>query len=271
MLGIPQYAQRSHLLRSESMLVKMTRDDAQRYKDFLQQYKHRVTLNPPVYKPYGAMTIRRKLSGLRCFFKFCNRHGLMEVSPMDGIRLPKRPKFVPKFLTDQEVTVLLESPLTSTKSGARDRAILECLSSTGIRVSELVGLNVQDVDLNRFVIFVRRHGSTKGRLLPIGQTVIDAIMQYLEMRGIDPKMCGSLAGPLFLNKQCSRLSMRGVRRMLCKSCIKSGIGAAGISPQTFRNTCAARMLNRGESATTVKERLGFGNESSIKRYSMTGG
>ncbi len=179
---------------------------------------------------------------------------------MLSLSSPKMEKYLPEFLTEGEVTKLIESAFAKNESderGLRDRAILETFYSTGIRISELVGLDIEDIDFIGGIIKVMGKGR-KERLVPIGDTAMLAIREYLEKRKID-------ARALFLNKSKARISARGVRDIVEKYIHLAGI-REGVSPHTLRHSFATHLLNRGADLRTVQELLGHANLSTTQIY-----
>lgn len=208
-------------------------------------------------KPYLAKTLTRKLSSLRSFFKFLHREGLIKSNPAVLLMSPKREKRLPKFLTEDEATQFVEAPMADNVMGKRDRAILETLYSTGIRVSELVGLNVDQVDLIGSIVKVAGKGK-KERLVPIGTKAVDAIRDYVESRA-------KASSILFLNKNGTRLSARSVGTIVHKY-IKLISASHDISPHVLRHTFATHLLNRGADLRSVQELLGHVHLSTTQIY-----
>lgn len=202
-------------------------------------------------------SLARKLSSLRSFFKFLQREGVIKDNPAVLLMSPKLDKTLPKFLSEEEMVAFIESPDTTRESGARDRAILETLYSTGIRVSELVGLDVDQVDLIGNIAKVRGKGK-KERLVPIGNKAIRAIKNYLDCR----KKKGQ---PLFLNKNGTRLSARSVYNITNKY-IREAALHRDISPHVLRHSFATHLLNRGADLRSVQELLGHVNLSTTQIY-----
>jgi integrase/recombinase XerC len=215
---------------------------------------------------YTKSTTARKLATLRSFYKFCIRRDLCRVSPMVGIRTPKQEKRLPKCLDLDEVQRLLDAPDDADILGARDKAMLEVLYSSGIRVSELVDLKPVDVDLDEGILRVRGKGR-KDRLTPIGSQAILALRHYLRMRGVDPESPEILGGEqrVFLNKHGDALSTRSVRRKLDKYLVQVGLDP-GISPHTLRHSFATHLLNNGADLRSVQELLGHQSLSTTQIY-----
>lgn len=215
-------------------------------------------------KNYSKSTIARKLATLRSFYKFCLRRGYVESHPLAAIRTPKQEKRLPKFLELEQISKLLATPDDNTLLGARDRAMLEVLFSTGVRVSELVDLNFADVDFEGQAIRVRGKGK-KQRTTPIGPTAIAAIRKYLELRRSDARSASFDQEALFVNKHGQRLSTRSVRRKLDKYLAEAGLDP-DISPHTLRHSFATHMLNNGADLRSVQELLGHQSLSTTQVY-----
>jgi integrase/recombinase XerC len=213
---------------------------------------------------YSKATVARKLATLRSFYKFCVKRGYKDTNPVAPIRTPKQEKRLPKFLEMDQVKALLEAPDDSTLLGARDRAMLETLYSTGIRVSELVGLSVDDIDFLGEAVVVRGKGR-KERITPIGPTALSAIRRYLELRQRDDRSPRFDQQALFVNKHGQRLSTRSVRRKLDKYLVQVGLDPT-ISPHTLRHTFATHMLNAGADLRSVQELLGHQSISTTQIY-----
>ncbi|HAJ57717.1 MAG TPA: tyrosine recombinase XerC [Candidatus Omnitrophica bacterium] len=205
----------------------------------------------------AVRSVSRKLSSLRSFFKFLIKDGLLKVNPTDAIVSPKREKPLPKFLTEEDAAKLVDAPDTSTLKGLRDRAILESLYSTGMRVSELVALKEDDVDFIGGVVKVLGKGK-KERMLPIGDRALRAIRNYLGKRAMDARV-------IFLNKNKKPLGVRGLRKMLDGYIVKISL-KEHISPHTLRHSFATHLLNRGADLRSVQELLGHANLSTTQIY-----
>jgi integrase/recombinase XerC len=208
-------------------------------------------------------SMARKLSAVRSFFKFLEKHGVISGNPAETVLTPKQDKPIPNYLSVDDVFRLLDSVKTGDVSGKRDRAILETLYSTGIRVSELAGLNLPDVDFSGKTIRVTGKGS-KERIVPIGKTALGAIRAYrdsLDAKGsaVNPK------GALFLNKNKGRLSARSVARMLDNAARKAGLNVP-VAPHDLRHSFATHMLDAGLDLRMVQELLGHRQLSTTQRY-----
>jgi integrase/recombinase XerC len=214
---------------------------------------------------YTKSTTARKLATLRSCYKFLIRRGMMTVNPLASIRTPKQEKRLPKCLDLEQVQKLLDAPGDGDILAARDKAMLEVLYSSGIRVSELVELDMSDMDLQEGVLRVRGKGR-KDRLTPIGSQAIKAVQRYFELRAIDLKsQQGHHATRVFLNKHGETLSTRSVRRKLDKYLVEAGLDP-GISPHTLRHSFATHLLNNGADLRSVQELLGHQSLSTTQIY-----
>jgi integrase/recombinase XerC len=216
-------------------------------------------------KQYSKATIARKLATLRSFYKFLVKRNHVSSNPVVSIRTPKQEKKLPRFLEYEEVKKLLNTPPVNTWLGARDRAILETLYSTGIRVSELVALNMDDIDFLGEVVHVRGKGK-KERIAPIGSSALQVIQHYMEYRNKRAQSNGNFDSKvLFVNKHGRRLSTRSVRRKMDKYLKMSGLDP-DISPHTLRHSFATHMLNNGADLRSVQELLGHQSLSTTQIY-----
>jgi integrase/recombinase XerC len=216
-------------------------------------------------KQYSKATIARKLATLRSFYKFLVKRSQLGSNPVAAVRTPKQDKKLPRFLEYEEVKRLLETPPMNNWLGARDRAILETLYSTGIRVSELVALNMDDVDFLGEVVHVRGKGK-KERISPIGSSALQVIQHYMEFRNKRAQSNSNFDSKvLFVNKHGRRLSTRSVRRKMDKYLKMAGLDPA-ISPHTLRHSFATHMLNNGADLRSVQELLGHQSLSTTQVY-----
>ena len=202
---------------------------------------------------YAPTSISRRLASLRSFFKFAQREGLADSNPAKPLRNPRRQRKLPHFLSSDEIGMLLSAPPTSQPMGQRDSAILETLYSAGLRVSELVGINLNDLDLEDGLVRVRGKGK-KERLAPLGSFAVKAMQNWLRMRAPDKKEAGR-DGAVFLNKFGKRLTTRSIGRMLEKYLKLTGLDLR-TSPHTLRHSFATHLLNGGADIRSVQELLG---------------
>ena len=216
-------------------------------------------------KQYSKATIARKLATLRSFYKFLVKRNQLGSNPVVAVRTPKQDKKLPRFLEYDEVKKLLETPPMNSWLGARDRAILETLYSTGIRVSELVALNMDDVDFLGEIVHIRGKGK-KERISPIGSSALQVIQHYMEFRNKRAQSSSNFDSKvLFVNKHGGRLSTRSVRRKMDKYLKMAGLDPE-ISPHTLRHSFATHMLNNGADLRSVQELLGHQSLSTTQVY-----
>jgi integrase/recombinase XerC len=218
---------------------------------------------------YSAATMARKIATLRSFYKWADRRGLADSNPMTLIRTPRQSKRLPKAITIEQVEQLLAAPDEHDVLGLRDRAMLETLYSTGLRVSELVGLELEDLDMTAEALRVRGKGK-KERVVPLGSHALGAVNRYIDrMRG-EGRLTGSWGEgkthrPLFVNKHGGRLSSRSVRRKLDKYLKQVGMDPS-ISPHTLRHSFATHLLDNGADLRSVQELLGHQSLSTTQVY-----
>ncbi|MFO8053019.1 MAG: tyrosine recombinase XerC [Candidatus Omnitrophota bacterium] len=208
-------------------------------------------------KKLNKRTISRKISTLKSFFKFLLRERILKNNPAASLIYPRLDKPLPKFLTEDQVRKILELPDTNKLLGVRDKAILELLYSTGARVSELVSIKLDNLDLIGGVVKVTGKGK-KERLLPLGEPAIESIRLYLSGRRDDQRV-------LFLNKNNKPLGDRGVRLIISKY-IKNAALSLDVSPHVFRHSFATHLLNHGADLRSVQELLGHSSISTTQIY-----
>ena len=218
---------------------------------------------------YSPATMARKIATLRSFYKWASKRSLLPTNPMTLIRTPRQAKRLPKAITVEQIEQLLSAPDDRDPLGARDRAMLETLYSTGIRVSELVDLDISDLDENTQALRVRGKGK-KERIVPLGSHALAAIRHYISVLGNDERYAGAWAPgnndrPLFVNKHAKRLSSRSVRRKLDKYLAQVGLDP-GISPHTLRHSFATHLLDNGADLRSVQELLGHQSLSTTQGY-----
>lgn len=210
-------------------------------------------------------TTARKLASLRSFVKYLCREGVLEGNPIAAVATPKQDKRLPKFLYPREIELLINAPDISTPNGTRDKTILETLYATGLRVSELVGMDIKDIDFGEQIIKVRGKGN-KERIVPFGSKAREALINYIETgRNKLLQNNGDSCQALFLNKYGNRLSQRSVRNILNKYVEDVALNQK-ISPHTLRHTFATHLLNGGSDLRTVQELLGHVKLSTTQIY-----
>lgn len=217
-----------------------------------------------LHKRHKKTTIARKLSALRSFFRFLVKKGLITKNPAETVLTPKRGRPVPNYLPVDEAFRLLDGVQGNSVLALRNRAILETLYSTGLRVSELVGMDIQDVDFDRGMVRVLGKGN-KERLAPVGKKALRCMRVYLDKRNQGETMCDSDSAPLFLNRLGGRLSSRSVARLLDKVVRELGL-LRPITPHGLRHTFATHMLDAGTDLRMVQELLGHASLSTTQRY-----
>jgi len=212
-------------------------------------------------------TIARKIASLRAFFEFLRERGLIERNPVRSMRDP-RGRTLPRWLGQAEVRRLVEAPCGDGLAAVRDRAILEVLYSTGMRVSELVGLDHDRLDLRAGVVTVRGKGR-KERLTILGDPARDALGAYLEHPKRRPARRGLDAGreAVFLNLRGGRLTTRSVARIVDRY-VKQAALSGGVSPHTLRHTFATHLLEAGAGLRDIQELLGHAALSTTTLYAQ---
>jgi integrase/recombinase XerC len=211
-------------------------------------------------------TIARKLSALKSFFRFLELRGFCSINPASEIATPKQEKYIPTYLPIDDMFALLEKPDREKPSGLRDLSILELLYSSGLRVSELVNVNVEHLDRTARLVRVSGKGG-KERVLPVGRKAIAALSEYLEQTDQQRKRSGygTDQGPLFLNNRGGRLSTRSVHRLVKRYARECGI-ATEISPHSIRHTFATHLLDGGADLRSIQEMLGHVSLSTTQKY-----
>ncbi len=208
-------------------------------------------------------SIARKLSAIRSFYRYLLRERIIPTSPLATTSSPKLDKRLPSFLTQEEVKQLLEAPDLSTPQGQRDRALMELLYASGLRVSELVNINLEQVNLDSCEIRVWGKGS-KERVVLMGKPAANALQTYLSQGR--PKLIGNKRiSALFLNRYGGRVTERRVQRILEKYASLVDIGKR-VHPHMLRHTFATHLLDGGADLRVVQELLGHANLSSTQIY-----
>lgn len=217
-------------------------------------------------KEYGRSnsTITRFLASIRCFYKYLNSINVTSINPAQGINLEKKEKKLPQILSSHEIELLLAQPNCLEPKGCRDKAMLEVLYATGIRVSELVDLDVDDVNLSAGILICKGNGNKGERIIPIHMTAVTAISDYLNrvrnvMLTIDHERA------LFVNLNGKRLTRQGCWKIL-KSYTKMARINKDITPHTLRHSFATHLLQNGAQLTDIKEMLGHADISSTQIY-----
>jgi len=212
-----------------------------------------------LHKELAKSSIGRKLASIRSLFRFLLRRGLLAKNPAELISTPKKEKKLPFHLNIDEVTTLVQAPLQPDILSVRDRAILETLYSSGLRVSELTGLNVGGVDAGSGSVRVLGKGG-KERLVPFGSKAAEALACYLQARG-NP----SYDAPLFINARGGRLTRRSVARIVDRY-MRHLTTMKKASPHTLRHTFATHLLEGGADLRAIQEMLGHASLSTTQKY-----
>jgi len=205
-------------------------------------------------------SISRKLATIRSFFKYLQKEGVVKKNPARLVSSPRLPKTLPRFLSIDDVFSLMDLPQGETFRSTRDKAILELLYSSGLRVSELVSLDMADIDIKECLVRVRGKGK-KERIVPIGSKAIDAIKNYLPERITKKKRSSAI----FLNNRGGRLTDRSVRRIVYMYSRLLNL-RYNLSPHTLRHTFATHMLHGGADLRSIQELLGHSSISTTQRY-----
>jgi integrase/recombinase XerC len=215
-------------------------------------------------------SVARKLASLRTFFQFCIREGKLDSNPAKQVATPKIERKLPNHLSMEDAVRFIETPDSKTDLGKRDRAILEFLYATGIRVGELVGINIGDVNLRERMMIVTGKRK-KQRVVPFGEPALEALMKYIaEARGTLLENCPITQrepNALFLNYQGTRITTRSVGRMIDKY-IKQCADIHAISPHSLRHTFATHLLDQGADLRDIQELLGHARLSTTQIYTQ---
>lgn len=254
-------AYQSDIMQFLTSLLKDPEDDKKTaFKKQLQQIdKHHVRnyLAEQVREGRSKRTISRKLSSIKAFFNFLVKTGKIDHNPAEMIPFPKLGKTIPKFINIDDLFRLLDSIKTDTILEKRNLAMFETFYSTGMRVSEIHGLNITDIDFDRQMIRVLGKGS-KERMVPVGNRALVAIKNY--RAGLKENFI-----PVFLNKDFGRLTTRSIRRILDKIVQECGLNMP-VSPHTLRHSFATHMLDSGADLRGIQEILGHASLSTTQIY-----
>jgi integrase/recombinase XerC len=268
--------------KSASQLTLVSyRTDLNQFFSFMAEYSEVSldevkisTLNHRTVREYiGSMqnnnlsraTMARKLAALRSFVKYLCRENILEGNPIANISTPKQEKKLPRFIYPIEIGLLMDAPDVSKAAGIRDKAILETLYAAGVRVSELVGINIPDIDMNEEWIRIRGKGS-KERLAPLGAKAKAALINYMDhARPFLLAKSYMETSALFLNRFGTRISVRSIRNIINKYVEQLAINQK-VSPHTLRHSFATHLLNGGADLRVVQELLGHEKLSTTQIY-----
>lgn len=209
-----------------------------------------------------ASSLARKLACLRSCFRFLVREGHLRKNPTENLRSPKLPKPLPRVLTKDDAAALMEFPTGQSPLALRDRALLETMYSTGARVSEVVGINLDDLNETDGIVCLRGKGR-KERIVPIGDLALQAIRQYRRSLR-PPARSGHLPSPMFLNHRGGRITTRSVARMVSR--YSSRLVSGAVSPHALRHSYATHLLDEGADLRSIQEMLGHASLSTTQKY-----
>lgn len=208
-------------------------------------------------------TVARKLAAIRSFFQFCIRKRWLEDNPAKVVATPKQEKPVPTFLSEEDMAAFLDLPETDKPLDLRDKCLLELLYATGLRVSELVGINLEDINFEERLIRVRGKGK-KERLVPFGKIAEESLDRYIRARvQIHRGVIDDSA--LFLNYRGARITPRSVERVVDKY-IRFSAMRRKISPHSLRHSFASHLLGRGADLRVIQELLGHESLATTQKY-----
>ena len=213
-----------------------------------------------------STSMARKLASLRSFYRYLQREDMVGLNPAEAIRTPKQPKHLPRVLTKDDAAALMEFPAGQTGSSLRDRALLETLYSTGARVSELVGINLEDLRASEGLVHLRGKGR-KERIVPIGNVALRAIQAYLAQRPLlDSRDLTTkrVSSPVFRNSRGGRLTTRSIARIVAG--YSNRLAGGSVSPHTLRHSFATHLLDEGADLRSIQEMLGHASLSTTQKY-----
>lgn len=243
------------LQRTEQETVPVHIDTAT--GDDIRAYLHRLD-----QQGEKASSLARKLACLRSFFRFLVREGRLQKNPTDNLRSPKLPKPLPRVLTKDDAAALMELPTGQSPLSLRDRALLETMYSTGARVSEVVGINLDDLNATDGTVCLRGKGR-KDRMVPIGDLALHAIREY--RKSLKPMVRRDhLSLPMFLNHRGGRITTRSVARMVSR--YSSRLAGGAVSPHALRHSYATHLLDEGADLRSIQEMLGHASLSTTQKY-----
>ncbi|WP_313756467.1 site-specific tyrosine recombinase XerD [Tissierella sp.] len=214
-------------------------------------------------KGKATSTISRNLASIRCFFQFLLNNNMVSEDPTLNLKSPKLEKKIPSVLTTEEVNLLLSQPKSDNFKGSRDKAMLELLYAAGLRVSEIISLNIDDLDLDLGLLNVKENDNNQ-RVIPIGRLALDALTHYISTYRLN-EMVGD--EPLFINYSGSRLTRQGFWKIIKQYTKESNIDKT-ITPHTLRHSFAVHLLENGADIKMVQEMLGHSDVSTTHIYSF---
>ncbi|MBI3808668.1 MAG: tyrosine recombinase [Nitrospirae bacterium] len=209
-----------------------------------------------------STSMARKLASLRSFYRYLQRESRVGLNPVEAVRTPKQPKHLPRVLTKDDAAALMEFPSDQAGGSHRDRALLETLYSTGARVSELVGINLDDLRASEGLLHLRGKGR-KERIVPIGVVALKAIHNYRASL-MPSAISHQPSAPIFLNHRGGRLTTRSVARIVAH--YSSRLAGGSVSPHTLRHSFATHLLDEGADLRSIQEMLGHVSLSTTQKY-----
>jgi len=272
-MRVEKGASKLTLLGYKTDLMQFVNHIAQRYDVPKEELSLKMLNHKSVREYLGDMqernlsraTMARKLAALRSYVKYLCRENILESNPIAEVSTPRQDKKLPKFLYSQEIELLMKAPDISLPLGRRDKAILETLYAAGLRVSELVSMDLKDIDFEERLIKIKGKGG-KERIVPLGSKAAQALGIYIaKTRQKLVLKAGNAEDAVFLNKFGSRLSDRSVRNIINKYVEQVAINQK-ISPHTLRHTFATHLLNKGADLRSVQELLGHVKLSTTQIY-----
>ena len=215
-----------------------------------------------------STSMARKLASLRSFYRYLQREGIVGLNPAESIRTPKQPKPLPRVLSKDDAAALMEFPVGQTRSSLRDCALLETLYSTGARVSELVGINLDDLRGSEGLVHLRGKGR-KERIVPIGTVALRAIQAYVDQQPLmdaryPTTKTKPVSSPIFRNSRGGRLTTRSVARIVAR--YSNRLAGGSVSPHTLRHSFATHLLDEGADLRSIQEMLGHASLSTTQKY-----
>jgi integrase/recombinase XerC len=246
-----------------------------RESDIIKKSDSLINVEPETIRTYLShlyrekvkkVTVNRKIYSLRSFYKYLFRAGKIKNNPAEMVQTPKIEKYIPTFLSVDETFQLLGDQGDNSVSGLRDHAMLELFYSSGLRLSELAGLNVTDFDFRQALVKLRGKGK-KERIVPVGQKALQAIDEYIK-KTTEARKNGDdnlFKNPLFLNTRGKRITARSIARIVDAVTVRSGIGRK-ISPHALRHSFATHLLNAGADLRSIQELLGHESLSTTQKY-----
>jgi integrase/recombinase XerC len=249
-----RFLHNNNFIKNQDEIINVEPENIREYLSYL--YRQKVK----------KVTVNRKVSSLRAFYKYVLRTGKIKNNPAEMIQTLKTEKYMPTFLSVDEMFELLKERDESSVLSLRNRAILEIFYSSGLRLSELAGLDLIDLDFNQKLVKVRGKGR-KERIVPVGGPALKAVQEYLEKIGEIRKDTNGdiLKKPLFLNARGERITTRSIARIVNEITSKSGIGRK-ISPHALRHSFATHLLNAGADLRSIQELLGHESLSTTQKY-----